>query len=45
MTDFDDIYRQHLSAVFRYAIKCVWRREVAEEIHQRGIYLVVSGPG
>ena len=32
MTDFDDIYRQHLSAVFRYAIKCVGRREVAEEI-------------
>lgn len=32
MTDFDDIYRQHLSAVFRYAVKCVGRREVAEEI-------------
>ena len=32
MTDFDDIYRQHLPAVFRYAVKCVGRREVAEEI-------------
>jgi RNA polymerase sigma-70 factor (ECF subfamily) len=32
MTDFDEIYRQHLSAVFRYAVKCVGRREVAEEI-------------
>lgn len=32
MTDFDDIYRQHLSAVFRYAIKCIGRREVAEDI-------------
>lgn len=32
MTDFDEIYRQHLPAVFRYAVKCVGRREVAEEI-------------
>ena len=32
MTDFDEIYRQHLPAVFRYAVRCVGRREVAEEI-------------
>lgn len=32
MTDFDESYRQHLPAVFRYAVKCVGRREVAEEI-------------
>jgi len=32
MTAFDEAYRAHLTAVFRYAIKCVGRREIAEEI-------------
>lgn len=32
MSDFDDAYRAHLTAVFRYAVKCVGRREIAEEI-------------
>ena len=32
MTDFDEVYREHLSSVFRYAVKCVGRREIAEEI-------------
>ena len=32
MTDFDDAYREHLTSVFRYAVKCVGRREIAEEI-------------
>lgn len=32
MTDFDSVYRQHLAAVFRYAVRVVGRRDVAEEI-------------
>ncbi len=32
MTDFDAVYRQHLQAVFRYATRCVGRRDVAEEL-------------
>lgn len=32
MTDFDAVYRQHLAAVFRYAVRVVGRRDVAEEI-------------
>ena len=32
MTDFDEAYREHLTSVFRYAVKCVGRREIAEEI-------------
>src|SRR3954471_13658780 len=32
MTDFDEVYRQHLAAVFRYAVRCVGRRDVAEEL-------------
>src|SRR5262245_3148443 len=32
MTDFDEAYRTHLTAVFRYAVRCVGRREIAEEI-------------
>jgi RNA polymerase sigma-70 factor (ECF subfamily) len=32
MTDFDDVYRQHLQAVSRYALKCVGRRDIAEEV-------------
>jgi RNA polymerase sigma-70 factor, ECF subfamily len=30
--EFEDLYRRHLDAVFRYACKCVGRREIAEEI-------------
>jgi RNA polymerase sigma-70 factor (ECF subfamily) len=32
MRDFDAVYRQHLPAVFRYAIRCIGRRDVAEEL-------------
>jgi len=32
MTDFNETYREHLTSVFRYAVKCVGRREIAEEI-------------
>jgi RNA polymerase sigma-70 factor, ECF subfamily len=32
MTAFDETYREHLSSVFRYALRCVGRREIAEEI-------------
>jgi RNA polymerase sigma-70 factor, ECF subfamily len=32
MTAYDEAYRAHLTAVFRYAVKCVGRREIAEEI-------------
>jgi len=32
MTDFDAVYRQHIHAVFRYATRCVGRRDVAEEL-------------
>jgi RNA polymerase sigma-70 factor (ECF subfamily) len=32
MGDFDALYEQHLPAVFRYALSCVGRREIAEEI-------------
>lgn len=43
MTDFDDIYRQHLPAVFRYAIRCVGRREVAEEITSEAFVALLRG--
>jgi RNA polymerase sigma-70 factor, ECF subfamily len=32
MTGFDEVYRQHRQAVFRYAIRVVGRRDVAEEL-------------
>jgi RNA polymerase sigma-70 factor (ECF subfamily) len=32
MTTFDDLYAKHADAVFRYALKCVGRRDVAEDI-------------
>ena len=32
MSEFDDIYAKHAAAVFRYALKCVGRRDVAEDI-------------
>ena len=32
MTDFDSLYRQHSAAVFRFAVRCVGRRDVAEEL-------------
>jgi RNA polymerase sigma-70 factor (ECF subfamily) len=32
MSDFEAIYAAHASAVFRYALKCVGRRDVAEDI-------------
>ena len=32
MTDFDAVYRQHHQVVFRYATRCVGRRDVAEEL-------------
>lgn len=32
MDDFEDVYRKHVDAVFRYAVRCTGRREVAEDI-------------
>jgi RNA polymerase sigma-70 factor (ECF subfamily) len=32
MDGFEDIYRQHFGAVFRFAIHCVGRRELAEDL-------------
>jgi RNA polymerase sigma-70 factor (ECF subfamily) len=32
MTDFDSLYRQHVTPVFRFAVRCVGRRDVAEEL-------------
>ena len=32
MSDFDEIYATHVRAVFHYAVKCVGRRDIAEEI-------------
>lgn len=32
MEDFAALYAQHLPAVFRYALRCVGRRDVAEDI-------------
>jgi RNA polymerase sigma-70 factor, ECF subfamily len=32
MGEFDEIYATHAAAVFRYALKCVGRRDVAEDI-------------
>jgi len=32
MSKFDEIYAKHAGAVFRYALKCVGRRDVAEDI-------------
>ena len=32
MGEFERLYRKHVDAVFRYAVHCVGRREIAEEI-------------
>ena len=32
MSNFDALYAKHSAAVFRYALKCVGRRDVAEDI-------------
>src|SRR4051812_31881193 len=32
MKSFDDLYREHAPAVYRLAMKCVGRKEIAEEI-------------
>lgn len=32
MTEFDDAYAKHADAVFRYALRLVGRRDVAEDI-------------
>lgn len=32
MTDYDSLYRQHVGPVFRFAVRCVGRRDVAEEL-------------
>jgi RNA polymerase sigma-70 factor (ECF subfamily) len=32
MSEFDDLYARYAAAVFRYALKCVGRRDVAEDI-------------
>ena len=32
MTEFEDLYATYASAVFRYALKCVGQRAVAEDI-------------
>jgi RNA polymerase sigma-70 factor (ECF subfamily) len=32
MSDFDEIYAKYAAAVFRYALKCVGRRDVAEDV-------------
>ena len=32
MDGFEEIYRQHFGAVFRFAIHCVGRRELAEDL-------------
>ena len=32
MSEFDEIYARHAAAVFRYSLKCVGRRDVAEDI-------------
>jgi len=32
MADFDSLYRQHTGAVFRFAVRCVGRRDLAEEL-------------
>ena len=32
MSRFDDVYAQYAAAVFRYAYKCVGRRDVAEDV-------------
>ena len=32
MASFDDIYRQHVQSVFRFAMRCVSRRDLAEDL-------------
>jgi RNA polymerase sigma-70 factor (ECF subfamily) len=32
MGEFEELYRKHVDAVFRYSLHCVGRREIAEEI-------------
>jgi len=32
MAAFEDLYRQHVQSVFRFAVRCVSRRDVAEDL-------------
>lgn len=32
MGSFDEIYRQHVQSVFRFAMRCVSRRDIAEDL-------------
>ena len=32
MTAFEELYREHVAAVFRFSLRCVGRRDVAEDI-------------
>jgi len=32
MSSFDEIYRRHVQAVFRFAMRCVSRRDLAEDL-------------
>jgi RNA polymerase sigma-70 factor (ECF subfamily) len=32
MSEFEEAYRQHFAAVFRFAVRCVGRRELAEDL-------------
>jgi RNA polymerase sigma-70 factor, ECF subfamily len=32
MADFDALYRLHVGSVFRFAVRCVGRRDIAEEL-------------
>lgn len=32
MEQFETVYREHSRAVFRYAVKCVGRQDVAEDL-------------
>jgi RNA polymerase sigma-70 factor (ECF subfamily) len=32
MSSFEDVYRQHVQSVFRFAMRCVSRRDLAEDL-------------
>jgi len=32
MSDFEELYRKHVQAVFRFAMRCVSRRDLAEDL-------------
>src|SRR5437899_9069363 len=40
---FEDVYRQHAQAVYRYALKCVGRKDLAEDLVSEAFLALADG--